>query len=110
MKAGADLQQAAHPAAEPHAPAVGSVIRLRIFSRVLLPAPLRPMMPTTSPCWTSKETSLRAQNSSELEQGAGSGEGGDGDAETRRRGDAEIGKRERKGRARAAASSSLKRR
>src|SRR2546423_9791219 len=46
-------------------PSVGSVMRLRILSRVDLPAPLRPMMPTTSPCLTSKETSLRAQKSSE---------------------------------------------
>ena len=30
-------------------PVVGGVIRDRIFSSVLLPAPLRPMMPTTSP-------------------------------------------------------------
>ena len=30
-------------------PWVGSVMRLRIFRSVLLPAPLRPMMPTTSP-------------------------------------------------------------
>ena len=30
-------------------PSVGSVMRLRIFSSVLLPAPLRPMMPRTSP-------------------------------------------------------------
>ncbi len=42
-------------------PSVGSVMRLRIFSSVLLPAPLRPMMPTTSPRLTSKQTSLRAQ-------------------------------------------------
>ena len=37
----------------------------RILSRVLLPAPLRPMMPTTSPRLTSKETSRNAQNSVE---------------------------------------------
>ena len=37
-------------------------MRLRILSRVLLPAPLRPMMPTTSPFWMSKSTSLSAQN------------------------------------------------
>src|SRR5437660_7505668 len=40
-------------------------MRLRILSRVDLPAPFRPMMPTTSPCLTSKETSFRAQKSSE---------------------------------------------
>ena len=45
-------------------PFVGSVMRLNIFSKVLLPAPLRPMTPRTSPCSTSKLTSLSAQNSS----------------------------------------------
>ena len=39
-------------------------MRERILSNVLLPAPLRPMMPRTSPRLTSKLTSLRAQNSS----------------------------------------------
>ena len=39
-------------------------MRERIFSSVDLPAPLRPMMPTTSPRLTSKLTSLSAQNSS----------------------------------------------
>ena len=53
MEAGADLEQAADPAAELDPARVGSVIRLRIFSSVLLPAPLRPMTPTASPCWTS---------------------------------------------------------
>src|SRR2546421_711353 len=38
------------------------VMRERIFRSVDFPAPLRPMMPTTSPRLTSKETSLRAQN------------------------------------------------
>ena len=33
----------------------------RIFSSVLLPAPLRPMMPTTSPSSTLKETLRSAQ-------------------------------------------------
>src|SRR5215475_4359979 len=42
-------------------PVVGWVIRDRIFSSVDLPAPLRPMIPTTSPGATSKLTSLRAQ-------------------------------------------------
>src|SRR5437763_10052517 len=37
-------------------------MRLRIFSSVLLPAPLRPMMPTTSPRLISNETSFSAQN------------------------------------------------
>src|SRR5437773_1473093 len=44
-------------------------MRLRILSSVDLPAPLRPMMPTTSPCLTSKETSFKAQNSSVGEVG-----------------------------------------
>ena len=50
VKAGADFQQARDPALEMSTrPSVGSVMRLRILSSVLLPAPLRPMMPTTSP-------------------------------------------------------------
>src|SRR5437660_580599 len=36
-------------------------MRERILSSVLLPAPLRPMMPTTSPRFTSKLTSFSAQ-------------------------------------------------
>ena len=43
-------------------PSVGSVMRERILSSVLLPAPLRPMMPTTCPGFTSKLTSRSAQN------------------------------------------------
>ena len=39
-------------------------MRDRIFSSVDLPAPLRPMMPSTSPRLTSKLTSFSAQNSS----------------------------------------------
>ena len=46
----------------PTRPSVGSVMRDRILSSVLLPAPLRPMMPTTSPCWTSNDTSFSAQS------------------------------------------------
>jgi len=50
-------------------PEVGAVPRDRIFSRVVLPAPLRPMpalslaegMPRISPCCTSKLTSRSAQ-------------------------------------------------
>ena len=45
-------------------PSVGSTIRDSIFSKVLFPAPLRPMIPTTSPWGTSNDTSLTAQNSS----------------------------------------------
>ena len=61
VEPGPHLQQRADAAAEPAAPAVGSVIRLRIFRSVDFPAPLRPTIPTTSPGWTSNETSLRAQ-------------------------------------------------
>src|SRR4030095_6685672 len=42
-------------------PVVGSVMRERILSSVDLPAPLRPMTPTTSPGGTSKLTSFKAQ-------------------------------------------------
>src|SRR3990170_5016951 len=45
-------------------PRVGSVMRERILRRVLLPAPFRPMMPMTSPSFTSNETSSSAQNGS----------------------------------------------
>src|SRR5262249_29960521 len=47
-----------------------SVIRLRILSNVVLPAPLRPMMPTTSPRFTSNDTSCKAQNSAVRSEGA----------------------------------------
>ena len=50
VEAGADLQQAARRGRGCGSRrSVGSVMRLRILSSVLLPAPLRPMMPTTSP-------------------------------------------------------------
>src|SRR5450759_592409 len=42
-------------------PNVGSVMRASILSNVLLPAPFRPMIPTTSPAETSKSTSRSAQ-------------------------------------------------
>src|SRR5689334_17077470 len=41
-------------------------MRERTLSSVLLPAPLRPIMPTTSPCLISKETSFNAHISSSL--------------------------------------------
>ena len=44
-------------------PSVGGVTFERIFSRVLLPAPLWPMIPNVSPRSTSKLTSRSAQNS-----------------------------------------------
>src|SRR5687768_10317660 len=43
-------------------PSVGSVIRERILSRVVLPAPLAPMTPIASPRCTSNETSRNAQS------------------------------------------------
>ena len=43
-------------------PVVGSVIRERIFSKVLFPAPFLPISPITSPWNTSKLTSFKAQN------------------------------------------------
>ena len=53
-------------------PSVGSVMRDRILSSVLLPAPLRPMMPTTSPCLTSKETSSQRPDRSSASSAAAS--------------------------------------
>ena len=62
VEAGADLEQGADAAPQRRrCPRVGSVIRERILSRVVLPAPLRPMTPTTSPWRTSNETSRSAQ-------------------------------------------------
>src|ERR1039458_435556 len=46
-------------------PLAGAVTRERIFSNVLLPAPFRPIIPKISPCLTEKETSRKAQKSSE---------------------------------------------
>ncbi len=61
MEAGAHLQQRPTRPVMSARPVVGSVIRDRIFSSVLLPAPFRPMIPTTSPGFTSKDTSFSAQ-------------------------------------------------
>ena len=44
-------------------PRVGSVMRERILSSVLFPAPLRPIMPTASPRLISKLMSFKAQKS-----------------------------------------------
>ena len=49
VEAGADLEQRPDPAVQPASPVVGGVIRERILSSVLLPAPLWPMMPSVSP-------------------------------------------------------------
>ena len=50
VEAGADLEQAARRGPRISArPSVGVVMRERIFSSVDLPAPLRPMTPSTSP-------------------------------------------------------------
>src|SRR3954469_1604149 len=43
-------------------PSVGGVMRESTLSSVLLPAPLGPTMPITSPTPTRNETSLSAQN------------------------------------------------
>src|SRR6266487_1194527 len=43
-------------------PAVGSVIRLSTLKSVLLPAPLRPITPSTSPRRRSNDTSRKAHN------------------------------------------------
>src|ERR1017187_3120197 len=66
-------------------PSVGSVIREMIFSKVLLPAPLRPMIPITSPWATSKLTSFSAQKCSRVssEELKRSPEGESGDANLR---------------------------
>ena len=63
VKAGADFKQARDLAFEVNAARVGSVMRLKILSSVLLPAPFRPMMPSTSPRLTSNEMFFRARNS-----------------------------------------------
>ena len=57
MEARADLEQRADAAPHARLAGVGSVMRERIFRSVVLPAPLRPMIPTTSPRGTSKLTS-----------------------------------------------------
>src|SRR5687767_2420518 len=49
-------------------PSVSSVIRERILSRVLLPAPFRPTTPTTWPRFMSKEICLSAQNASFVDE------------------------------------------
>ena len=54
MEAGADLEQAPMRPRSVMRPSVGCVMRDRILSSVLLPAPLRPISPTTSPGWISK--------------------------------------------------------
>ena len=55
VEARADLEQRADAAPDrAPRPSVGSVMRDRIFSSVVLPAPFRPMMPSTSPAATSK--------------------------------------------------------
>ena len=49
VKAGADFEQAADAPVNFSLALCGRVMRERIFSSVLFPAPLGPMMPTTSP-------------------------------------------------------------
>src|SRR5882724_9963305 len=60
-------------------------MRERILRRVVLPAPLRPMRPRTSPSFTSSETSLSAQNvSSFFRRSEASGERRNASIEWRR--------------------------
>ena len=61
VKARADLEQARRPASQPDHPAGRLGDPGEDFSSVLLPAPLRPMMPTTSPVLDVEVTSLSAQ-------------------------------------------------
>ena len=70
MEAGANLEERAD-AAEDVGPAGGGLRDAREdFSSVLLPAPLRPMIPRTSPRFTSKETSTSARDLVELSAAA----------------------------------------
>ena len=62
MKSGTDFEQGRHACPEPGSSRWWArVMRDRIFSRVLLPAPLRPMMPRTSPALRSNVMSRSAQ-------------------------------------------------
>ena len=61
METGADFEKAADAAVNLGVSFSGAGNRARIFSSVLLPAPLRPISPTTSPSFTSKLTSFSAQ-------------------------------------------------
>ena len=63
MEAGAQFEDRRDLAADATLPEVLSSVPARIFNSVLLPAPLRPTTPTTSPRRTSKEMSCSAQNS-----------------------------------------------
>ena len=62
-EARADFDERCDAAVDLDAPRVGVLILASIFSRVDLPAPLWPMMPTTSPCSMEKLTSSSALNS-----------------------------------------------
>ncbi len=63
MEPGADLKKSPKPPLISSSPTVGAVMRDKILSRVLFPAPLLPTMPTDSPCLIEKLTSLSAQKS-----------------------------------------------
>ena len=78
MKAGADFEQRADaPAQDRRGRLVGSVMRERILSSVDLPAPLRPMMPTTSPGCTVEGDILERPESVRLGPPAGRSASGD---------------------------------
>ena len=64
VEPGADLQQRADPPGDASAtPAVGSVIRERIFSSVLFPAPLRPMTRRPLPGHLNETSESAAESS-----------------------------------------------
>jgi hypothetical protein len=64
VEARAYFQQRGDPAFDADGALGGFGDAAQDFEVVDLPAPLWPMMPTRSPCSTSKLTSFRAQNSS----------------------------------------------
>ena len=59
VKARADFEQGSRRGRRARRARRRRVMRERIFSSVLLPAPLWPMMPTISPCRTSRFTSFK---------------------------------------------------
>jgi hypothetical protein len=61
MEADAQLQQGGDAPPASTVPVVGRVVPAIILSRVLLPAPLMPMMPTASPGAMSKLMSCSIQ-------------------------------------------------
>ena len=62
VEADADTEQRRDSAPDDHGPLVGWLTPAIRRSRVDLPAPLRPMIPTVSPRWISRSTSRRAHS------------------------------------------------